>query len=159
MKTGCKTIFISALLLLVLGGCGADTSKMSPRDGKLATQTGVVDAESINLKPGQAGYLVYGPYINLEAGTYRLVAKGMLNGGTGTIGTIDVVSDKGKYVWAIRPIYSQGPAIGDARNSAITSVAFYLDKPVVDAEFRILITDSTAKGVFTGYELTKISSN
>ena len=93
---------------------------------------------------------MYGPYVALEPGVYRLLAKGNLAGPNQSLGTIDITADKGKSILATKPIVADQGA-----TESIASLDFEVVKPVADAEFRINVAAQTT-GSFTGYELTKI---
>lgn len=149
---------MAALVVAIVAGCGAKTMDISVAQGKLSTQIGVASAQTIQLSGGKIGYFVFGPYINLEPGTYRVVAKGLLDAKASPAAVMDVVSERGNHIWATRPIYISTVASGGGNEGVITSVIFDVDKPVTDAEFRIQVLDPSATGVFSNFELTKISS-
>jgi len=139
---------IVAFLAAVLAGCAPQATNIPASDDRLHTQAGERGQAEIKAT-GKAGFLVFGPYIPLEPGTYRLVVKGSLKGAANPIATVDVVSEAGKRVWAVRPVYDS------AATDVITAVAFVIDRPVVDAEFRILLAEQTV-GTFKGFDLRKI---
>ena len=146
--------FITLLAaLFVIAGCGgAETVKISSKDAKIATQTGTRDQAGNLLSSGKPGYFVYGPYMKLEAGKYRLVAKGSLvaSDAAAPIGTIDAVAKIGKLVMGKKEITAQ-----EQENGKIVTFEFSLASDVADAEFRIFVNDKVT-GSFAGYELTKI---
>lgn len=133
--------------VLALVGCAPKTEQFTGE--KLATQVGIKEGGAIKAN-GQPGFLVYGPYVPLESGVYRLVAKGNLAGPNQSLGTIDVAADTGKLILAAKPLVADQGATG-----SIVSLVFEVTKSVADAEFRINVAAQTT-GSFTGYELTKI---
>ena len=135
---------------IALSACTPQTEKFLGNNDKLATQVGVREGGIIKAN-SQPGFLVYGPYVPLEPGVYRLVAKGNLSGPCMALGFIDVVADKGQRILAVKPIVAGQSAAGD-----IVSLAFEVTQPVTDIEFRINISAQTT-GSFAVYELTKVA--
>lgn len=135
--------------VLVLAGCAPQVEQFAGDSPKLASLVGVREGNLIKAN-GQPGFLVYGPYIALKPGVYRLVAKGNLATAYKSLGVIDIVSDKGVTVLAVKPIVT-----GQAATGNIVSLAFEVTQPVTDAEFRLSITAQTT-GSFSSYELTKL---
>lgn len=147
-----KTIkyLASVCLAVFLLACAKQTEQFSVGTDKLSTIVGTQDGGTIKTS-GKPGYLVYGPYIPLKTGVYRLVAKGSLTGNDKPLGTIDVASGKGASVIASKPIIAGESAAGD-----IVTLDFVVkESPVTDAEFRILVAPQTS-GSFTSYVITKI---
>lgn len=143
-------VYLASLgMVLIFAGCSPQTQQFAGGDSKLSTQAGVKEGEVIRAN-GQPGFLVFGPYVALEPGVYRLLAKGNLAGPNQSLGSIDIAADKGKLILAVKPIAADQGATGN-----IVSLAFEVTKPVTDAEFRINVAAQTT-GAFTGYELTKI---
>ena len=121
-------------------------------DDELSTLAGVREGAVIKAN-GKAGFLVYGPYISLEPGEYRLVGKGELYGQAKVLGTIEVAADLGKRILAVKSIVAGQNATGD-----IVSLDFKIEKPVNNVEFRINILAQTS-GYFKAYELTQVGSH
>lgn len=140
-------VVIAAAIVLAVTGC-AQQMDFSPGDARLGTQAGERTKTEIKAA-GKAGYLVYGPYVVLEPGIYRLDVKGSLRGPGRPLATLDVASDKGERVWMVRPIYA------DATADIIATAAFVIDRRVTDAEFRIFLHDQTV-GTFKGFSVRKI---
>lgn len=136
-------------VLSALTGCAPQTQQFAGDNPKLGSQTGVREGGLIKTKD-QPGFLVYGPYVALEPGIYRLVAKGNLAGPNKALGAIDVVFGKAENVLAIKPIVTN-----QATGGNIASLAFEVPQAVTDAEFRIHV-DAQTTGSFVAYELTKI---
>ena len=148
-----KNILATLFGIAVLGACSADVNVISASDAKLGTLVGVRDPKGVITPSGQPGFLVFGPYIALEPGVYRIVAKGALQGTGKTAGMIDAIAQKGERVFGMKPIYS----LTGGPDSTLASMVFEVDSAVTDAEFRIQVQGGTT-GAFAGYELTKIAS-
>jgi hypothetical protein len=146
-----KRLLFILLLSFFLTGCGNQVTEFSASNPKIATQGGIRNATGELQASGKAGFLVYGPYIELKPGTYQLAAKGRLAGSATPLATLDVVAEKGQRTLVLKPIYADAQMLPDA----ITTVMFDVDKLVTDAEFRILVQEQTT-GIFKGYELTKL---
>jgi len=140
----------SFCVVIALSACSPQTEQFLGGNDKLATLVGVREGGVIKAN-GQPGFLVAGPYVPLDSGVYRLVAKGNLSGSSKALGVIDVAADLGKRILAVKPIVAGESAAGD-----IVSMAFEITQPVSDAEFRIVVSPQTT-GSFTGYELTKVA--
>ncbi|MBS3984056.1 MAG: hypothetical protein KGZ66_00395 [Selenomonadales bacterium] len=148
MKHTLVTIVVVSLLVLSLVGCAPRVTTIPATDARLASLVGERTEGGIRAV-GKPGFLVYGPYMPLEVGTYRLTVKGSLEGETSPIAIIDVVSDRGERVWATRPVYANATA------DVIATLAFIIDRPVTDVEFRVRVAEQVL-GTFVSYELVKI---
>ena len=115
----------------------------------LFTLVGMRDGMSI-LASGHEGVLVYGPFITLPSGSYRLAARGHLTGSTHSIGYMEVSSKQGQLILASTPIIS-----GGEDSNEIGELIFKLEKSVSDVEFRILVNQHV-RGIFSQYELVKL---
>ena len=115
----------------------------------LFTAVGVRDNLSIRAT-GKEGVLVYGPYISLPAGSYRLIAKGSLMGDGKEIGAMDISARRGAE--KIAQVSIVAPT---AKSEMIAELPFKIERPVIDAEFRVFVKPNTT-GVFTNYELMKL---
>ena len=138
-------------IALALSACSPPTEQFLGSNDKLHTQQAGVRDGGVIKASGQPGFLVYGPYVPLEPGVYRLVAKGSLSGPSKALGVIDVTAEAGNRILASKPIVSGQSAVGD-----IVSLAFEVTQPITDAEFRINVT-AQSTGSFTAYELTKVA--
>lgn len=139
----------------LLSGCSEPVTEYLASDAKLGTLVGKKEGTQIN-STGQAGFLVFGPYVELPAGSYRLVARGTLTGAKGAtqpLGVLDVIAFKGERTYVTRPLYGDEQA-GEGNIAAVT---FDLPKAVPDAEFRIQVT-AQASVLFRGYDLSKVNN-
>lgn len=135
---------------IFLIACERQTEKFSVGIDKLHTNVGVLEGGAIKTS-GKFGHLVYGPYIPLKMGSYRLVAKGNLSGVDKALGTIDVASDGGTRIIAVKQIVAGESAPGD-----IVSLDFEIKQPsITSVEFRIVVSSQTI-GSFTAYEITRV---
>jgi len=139
-------VFCVAIVLLA---CSQQPQPSLVNNDKLSTLVGVREGGIIKAK-GQPGFLVYGPYAKMDAGVYRLVAKGELTGSSKPLGFIDVAAEKGKIILATKLLVA-----GQNKAGEIASLDFEVTKPLTDVEFRINISAQTT-GSFAGYELTKV---
>jgi len=142
--------FVIFAVVIALLACTPKVDKFSGNNEKLGTEVGIREGDIIKSK-SQSGFLVYGPYIPLKQGVYRLVAKGSLAGSSTALGVIDVVAEKGQVILAVKPIITEP----DKREGEIVSLVFEIVKPVADIEFRINISPQTT-GFFVAYELTNL---
>ncbi len=114
------------------------------------TQNGSIQADGSILSNGQAGYLLYGPYISLPPGNYELSAGTTLTGSaTGPIGNMDVFCESG--VLASMPISAELFEHG----KATLSLPFTVPENTQKLEFR-LYTNGGAKLAVTGVELRNL---
>lgn len=124
-------------------------------DPRLQTLVGIrSDNNSLILTTGKAGYLVYGPYIELSFGRYKLVATGKLIGHDKSLGSIDVTANSGAKILAVNELLNAN----NPNDSIIANLDFTLDVTITNVEFRILVKDSVF-GCFTGYKIRKLDNN
>lgn len=145
---------IHAILLcsfMFVFGCKNSEELFPPSYPSIKTLVGLNDGAVIKTT-GQGGFLVFGPYIEMKPGVYRLDVKGYLDGEGQSLGVFDVVSDKGAHTHLSFPIYRE---MGAADGRVIAHAYFEIPKKVDDAEFRIVVDPST-KGAFSGYVLTRV---
>jgi glycosyltransferase involved in cell wall biosynthesis len=104
--------------------CGADS--------RLLSQVGKRTGQNI-VSTGQAGYLIYGLYIPLDAGQYRVVVCGALGENGATSARIDVAIGRGSRILA-ESILSQPDQDG-----CLVSLPISLDAPCTDLEVRVIV--------------------
>jgi len=102
-------------------------------DSAILTQCGRLDPETDTIRSqNQAGYLSYGPYLDLDAGTYEITWEGTSEGSQ-SAAVAEVAWNKGQDV--LREV-----RIAEGEKSGVLARArFHLDQPVPDLEFRIRI--------------------
>lgn len=146
-------IFMMMLLVVfsTLFGCKNDALLFSASSPSIKTLVGINDGKGVKTT-GRAGFLVFGPYIGIKPGVYRLDIHGALDGDVPVLGGFDVVSEKGGRVHTSFPIYRN---MASADGGVIAHAYFEIQQKVDDAEFRIVV-DAGAKGVFKGYALNRI---
>jgi hypothetical protein len=105
-------------------------------DSRLGTQVGQRAGRDI-VSTGQAGYLIFGPYISLVAGSYAVKIRGAL-GENGTAGArMDVAADKGVRV------LGESALVEPDEDGCLISLPVSLDTPCTDLEVRVWVGDDT----------------
>jgi hypothetical protein len=122
----------------------------------LYTQVGVREGDQI-VANGSAGVLVFGPYIPLAAGRYRLTVDGTLFNSAipraNAIGTLEIGSALGSVAiaqGAIMNTNTRAQSMGGDR--AVASIDFEVQKSIENVEFRITVLPQT-RGAITRYQL------
>jgi len=108
------------------------------------TQVGVL-ADGRLVSNGRQGFLMYGPYASLAAGTYVIDIQGRFDRIEDAI--VDVVSDQGHSVHFKRPLAS---VVAPSRDRA--RFVFHLDKPANGLEVRLAVGASDRIAIL-GYKL------
>ena len=101
-------------------------------DARLGTQVGIRIGRDI-VSTGQAGYLVFGPYIYLDTGQYRVVIQGRCGVNCLADARMDVVADKGQRVLG-ESMLSDSVECGN-----VGELHFSLDVPCTDLEVRVWV--------------------
>ena len=101
-------------------------------DSRLGSQVGKHVGRNIETT-GQAGYLIFGPYMPLVAGHYQVVIRGALgkNGAAGA--RMDVVVDKSTLVVAESALHKSD------MDGCLVSLQISLDAPCTDLEVRVWV--------------------
>lgn len=107
-------------------------------------KVGVLEANAL-VSTGQAGFLLYGPYVAMKAGKYRLEVSGQAQGPSS--GYVDVVSQKGTKKHAQ---FSFSPA-----DRSLVQGQVVLKEPVEDLEVRVYVGNGDKVRV-EGYELVPL---
>lgn len=105
-------------------------------DLRLGTQVGKRIGQDI-VSTGQAGYLVFGPYVSLDAGQYRVAIHG--RSGTNSLADVnmDVVVNKGQLVLGESVLTDS-----DARGNLV-ELCISLDVPCTDLEVRVWVDEKS----------------
>lgn len=111
----------------------------------LYTQTGTIDQNKIHAGK-QAGYLVYGPYLNLDAGKYQLKIQGSISSGH-----LEITADDGSVTILKKPLNDLSP-----KASPQQSFEFSIPSPKTRVEFRIF-TPINENGYFESFELRQLA--
>lgn len=102
-------------------------------DERLLTQVGTRTEQDI-VSTGRAGCLIFGPYIPLAAGHYRLAIRGAV-GNAGVAGArMDVVACKGDHLIA------ECALLDPDEQGGLVILPISLDVPCVDLEVRVWVT-------------------
>jgi hypothetical protein len=109
-------------------------------DARLGTQVGKRIGRDIE-STGQEGYLIFGPYIPLDAGQYRVTIQGRC-GANGLAGArMDVVFDKGQYVLG-ESLLKDPDECGN-----VVALHISLDVPCTDLEVRVWVSEGSELNV------------
>ncbi|RDD92241.1 glycosyltransferase [Acidovorax sp. BoFeN1] len=113
-----------------------DVRRFWGADSRLGTQVGKRTGRDI-VSTGQAGYLLFGPYIPLAAGQYRVVIRGALgkNGASGA--RMDVVVDKGDLILG-ESVLSESD-----KDGCLAALLLSLNAPCTDLEVRVWVSAKT----------------
>lgn len=105
-------------------------------DARLDTQVGKRTGRDIE-STGEAGYLIFGPYIRLDAGQYRVVIRGVL-GEKGLAGAhMDAVVDKGRH------ILDKSALNAPDEKGNFVELFITLDAPCTDLEVRVWVSSDS----------------
>lgn len=158
-----KSGFFVALCVgaLALPGCndnpGANQEKakavadISVADGRVGTLVGKKDAQGALVSQHAAGVLMYGPYLSIEPGKYRVVMRGTCQVPDGAALTLDVVHNKAAVTFVRKTV---GTA-EDATKDVLATLDFDAPHGAADLEVRAVVSvDATAD--IAGYSLYKL---
>lgn len=113
-----------------------DVRRFWGSDSRLGTQVGKRTGRDI-ICTGQAGYLLFGPYISLTAGQYRVAVRGTL-GKNGLAGAcMDVTVDKGGLTLG-KSVLNEPDESG-----CLVALQISLDVPCTDLEVRVWVSDNS----------------
>ena len=133
------------LLNVILGGqwykqwMPDDVRRFWGGDARLGTQVGKRSGQDIETT-SKAGYLIFGPYIPLDAGRYQVLIRGAV-GARGLAGAhMDVAVNKGGYILGESVL-----SVPDEQGNFVT-LLINLDTPCTDLEVRVWVSgDSDLK--------------
>lgn len=133
------------LLNVILGGqwyqqwMPDDVRRFWGGDARLSTQVGKRSGQDIETT-GKAGYLIFGPYIPLDAGQYQVLIRGAV-GARGLAGArMDAAVNKGEYILGESVL-----SVPDEKGNFVT-LLINLDTPCTDLEVRVWVSgDSDLK--------------
>lgn len=116
-------------------------------DLRLKHQVGTFDRQQL-VTDGRSGFLVFGPYASVPAGSYRLHVFGQWCGTTGTAAWLDVVTGHGGHQAAHVELLPGAQPL-DGR---LADVGFELETDAQDLEIRLWVP-AEAQLVIHGFEL------
>lgn len=100
------------------------------------------------ISTGKAGYLIYGPYVALDAGTYQVTLDGTLDSlPDGSHITVDVVSNRGNNTLGSAEI-SSAPINGESLATFLATVP----PGVTDMEIRVQVPENGHVSI-SGYQV------
>lgn len=108
------------------------TYRFDAADERFQTLVGRRDVSCFSTT-GQAGYLIVGPNITLDAGKYQVVIHGTVRDGGVAGAHMEVTADKGAKVLAAAPLQSH--SIGDL----LFSIPVFFDSVYTDLEVRVWV--------------------
>jgi 2-polyprenyl-3-methyl-5-hydroxy-6-metoxy-1,4-benzoquinol methylase len=116
------------------------------KDRKLCTQVGKLAADSRAIEStGAPGYLVYGPYVQLEGGFYEVQWHGR-TGATLATGQADVACDGGQTILSVADFSISANAVAKP-NQVIAHARFSVTHAITDVEFRMRIDAGAHLGI------------
>ncbi|MEQ5843325.1 Wzt carbohydrate-binding domain-containing protein [Paraburkholderia acidicola] len=120
-------------------------------DDRLFTQVGIRTEQNI-VCTGQAGCLIFGPYISLATGHYRVVIRGAVGSGGVASARMDVVTDKGSRVIA------ESALLEPDEQGRFVVLPISISAPCLDAEVRVWVTANSDLRIST-IELEPLSAD
>jgi len=156
---------ISLVLLALLPGCERTPPSESPATQQAAPVAAVVPAAPQRLSisaddprlgtevgertlgqglstTGKTGWLMFGPYIPLPAGSYQVALQGMVHEGHAGVVHVDVAQAKGTDVLAAAEL--DAPALlAPVSPDGIAVLAFTLAHDTDSLEVRVRVTDAS----------------
>lgn len=109
-------------------------------DHRFSTQVGKRTGREI-VTTGAAGYLIYGPYVSLDAGHYQVLVRGVLEDSGTSAPLLDIAVQQGSLIIAATML---DPSSTDG---VIAKLSMALNMPCIDLEVRILVSDGCALSV------------
>lgn len=113
----------------------------SGSDSKFGSNVGKRDWHSISTT-SQEGHLLYGPYLSLPKGSYRVIISGITRK-IDSHSYVDVVANKAENMLN-KSLLNASPEFGALADFNVT-----IDEPVTDFEIRLWVTDSADLSIFT----------
>ncbi|MBC7750487.1 MAG: glycosyltransferase, partial [Candidatus Saccharibacteria bacterium] len=105
-------------------------------DSRLGSQTGRKIGRDIACT-GTAGYLLFGPYLKLDAGRYQLIILGESDVNSLAGARIDIAVDKGNR------IIGEGVLTASDQSGCLLDMLVNLDEQCTDLEVRIWVSENT----------------
>lgn len=161
--TNWKSGFLVALFIgtLNLSGCGDHpaanqegakaVADISAADGRVGTLVGKKDTQGALVSQRATGVLMYGPYLSIEPGKYRVVVRGTCQVPDGAALTLDVVHNKA----AIKLAQKTVGIAEDATKGVLATLDFDAPHGATDLEVRAVVSVS-ATAAIEGYSLYKL---
>lgn len=95
---------------------------------------------------GKAGWLVFGPYIRMEAGTYQANVVGFAQPDHSGLVRVDIASERGKRIIAALELDAAALLAGQSPD-ALVIIPFTLDSAVDDLEVRVRVDENSRLAV------------
>jgi glycosyltransferase involved in cell wall biosynthesis len=103
-------------------------------DSRLGTQVGKRMGRDI-VSTAQSGYLIFGPYISLDAGEYQVLIHGEVGENKVVGARMDVVVNQGSLILGETPLSESTQA------GYLIALPIILDKPCTDLEIRVWVNE------------------
>ncbi len=113
-----------------------DVLRFWGNDNRLGTQVGKRGKREI-CTTSRAGYLVFGPYISLITGRYRVKVFGTLNINGLAGARMDVATKQGHFIVADSPLNTPD------KDNCFVTLSIDLEEPCNDLEIRIFVTEKS----------------
>lgn len=158
-----KSGFFVALFVgaLALSGCGDHSATnqegakavadISVADGRVGTLVGKKDAQGALTSQHATGVLMYGPYLSIEPGKYRIVVRGTCQVPDGAVLSLDVVHSKA----TVTLVRKEVGAAEDATKGVLGTLDFDAPHGATDLEVRAMVSDKTTATI-DGYSIYKL---
>jgi len=123
------------------GKASRDSVFLRSSDRRLMTVCGI-KTDSVIRTNGADGVLLYGPYIEIAPGIYRVRVYGECNwGSNGAAAKLEVVANGGR--WSLGDCDLRGVVRGDRVDGLLGRLDFTVPQAVPDLEVRIVVSGET----------------
>lgn len=124
-------------------------------DSRFGTKVGHIVSDCM-VSSGQTGYLIFGPYIELDSGSYLVEIFGFYDCSENNfhLADFDVCTNAGEIVFSDGEIFAEQSGISNFN----CSYSFYLADNFKDIEFRIRVSDQAMLGI-RAIKLSKVESS
>jgi uncharacterized protein YggE len=120
-------------------------------DGRVGTLVGKKDAQGALVSQHATGVLMYGPYLSIEPGKYRIVVRGTCQVPDGAVLSLDVVHNKA----TVTLVRKEVGAAEDATKDVLATLDFDAPHGTTDLEVRAVVSDKTTATI-DGYSIYKL---
>jgi hypothetical protein len=126
----------------------------SSDDARLGSEVGQRMPGAGLVADGRAGWLVYGPYVHLDAGRYEARFEGSVDAGHEGPLHLDIASDKGRTV--VTAVELASAALADpSAGGALAVLPFELAAGVDDIEARVQV-EASSRVTVSGIEIRQL---
>jgi glycosyltransferase involved in cell wall biosynthesis len=97
-------------------------TRIRASDPRIATEVGILEGHEMRSSGEKAGWLMYGAYLVVEAGEYRVILRGRVFGLKQGGARVEVATDRGLALLGKAPIIEPGPSFRSEMASLTISV-------------------------------------